>query len=891
MLSELEFESWSKKMNLLNIAKVVINRIRTSPPSRNVGGGKYNVWGKYPSVKMGMTIQFESHKVELPAIYHMEHDENVLEYYDQPFPIKLTYASKNNKNIGVLSTPDFFLIRKDGAMWEEWKTEVELIKLSEKSPNRYFKDEYGVWRCPPGEVYAQQYGLKYVVRSDSEINWVLLRNLMFLEDYFLDKNYQVSDASRKEILEIVEKDQGITISDIFEVIKVASIDDVYQLIAIEEIYIDIFSFLIADRKTAKVFSDREWGKAYTTMSLCNTDSTLKSSLINLDIGKKFFWNEIEWTLLYISDNSYSLLSMEHNVIDIPKETFHIYLNSGKIWTNCDATSDNMISEINSILMSASKKDLETATYHYDSIKPYLLGEKTENPTVSARTLRSWLKKYRESEKVYNNGFIGLIPKTKNRGNYERKLPSETIQLMNKYIGDEYGIYKQKTRFVVYGQFVNECEKEGILEPTYKTFCQEIKRYRKEVLARQREGDRAAYKYESFYWELSMTTPRHGDRPFEICHIDHTELDIELISSETGKNLGRPWLTLLQDAYDRKILSFYLTFDPPSYRSNMVVLRACVRRFNRLPQTVIVDGGKEFSSVYFESLLAMYQVSKKTRPAAKARFGSVIERLFGTSNKQFIHNLRGNTQITKNVRQVTKSVNPKNLSVWTLRDLNDALGQWCYVEYDNREHSTLGISPNEAFERENKMVGERRTRFISYDENFIMMTLPSPKSERVKVQPSIGVRINYIDYWSDEMKEPRIEKQKVFVKYDPFDIGIAYAFINKQWVCCHSQYYTIFKGKTEKELSLIIEEIRKGNRNASRKTNINAKTLANFITNAEATEVILLQRIKDRENLALPTIDSNYRPKNIELHEDEIDTSTTSIEGEDISQELYLYGVD
>jgi hypothetical protein len=33
---------------------------------------------------MGMSIQFESHRVELWAIYAMERDDNVLEYYDQP---------------------------------------------------------------------------------------------------------------------------------------------------------------------------------------------------------------------------------------------------------------------------------------------------------------------------------------------------------------------------------------------------------------------------------------------------------------------------------------------------------------------------------------------------------------------------------------------------------------------------------------------------------------------------------------------------------------------------------------------------------------------------------------------------------------------------------------
>ena len=138
----------------------------------------------------------------------------------------------------------------------------------------------------------------------------------------------------------------------------------------------------------------------------------------------------------------------------------------------------------------------------------------------------------------------------------------------------------------------------------------------------RQGRRAAYQHKKFYWELSRTTPRHGDRPFEIGHIDHTEADIELVSSETGRKLDRPWLTLLTDAYSRRILAIYLTFDPPSYRSCLMVLRVCVKRYGRLPQTIVVDNGAEFGSTYFETLLATFECNKKQRPPAQARFGSV-----------------------------------------------------------------------------------------------------------------------------------------------------------------------------------------------------------------------------------------------------------------------------
>jgi len=61
----------------------LIARIRFSPPARRVQGHAGNVCGTYPSRKMGVTIQFESHFVELGAIYLMEHYEEVQEYWSE----------------------------------------------------------------------------------------------------------------------------------------------------------------------------------------------------------------------------------------------------------------------------------------------------------------------------------------------------------------------------------------------------------------------------------------------------------------------------------------------------------------------------------------------------------------------------------------------------------------------------------------------------------------------------------------------------------------------------------------------------------------------------------------------------------------------------------------
>lgn len=346
----------------------------------------------------------------------------------------------------------------------------------------------------------------------------------------------------------------------------------------------------------------------------------------------------------------------------------------------------------------------------------------------------------------------------------------------------------------------------------------------------------------------MTTPRHGDRPVEICHLDHTQADLELRCSETGINLGRPWLTLLTDAYSRRILSLWLTFDPPSYRSCMMALRECVRRHGRLPQILVVDGGVEFASVYFETLLARYECIRKTRPAAQPRFGSVCERIFGTATTQFFHNLAGNTQLTQCVRQVTKAVAPRTQAVWTLGPLAERLQEWAYEIYDTATHPALGQSPRATYVQGLQNTGVRPHRLIPYDEEFLLWTRPTTSKGTAKVLPGRGVRIHNLLYWCEAFRNPQIEGTRVAVRYDPYDAGRAWAACGstgrQHWFECHSEYYTVLRGRSEKELLLATQELRARRSQSAQHFSVNAKQLAVFLQSAEAEEALHKQRLRD-----------------------------------------------
>src|SRR5206468_3711650 len=140
--------------------------------------------------------------------------------------------------------------------------------------------------------------------------------------------------------------------------------------------------------------------------------------------------------------------------------------------------------------------------------------------VTRRTLQRWESGFRQAEAIHQCGFIGLLPQIKLSGNRTPRLPEQTRQLMEETIGQEYEKASQPTRFAVWSKLRRECEGRGLRGPSYRTFCHYIDRRPRQEQIKKRRGRRAAYEVQEFYYELTERTPRHGDRPFEIAHIDH-----------------------------------------------------------------------------------------------------------------------------------------------------------------------------------------------------------------------------------------------------------------------------------------------------------------------------------------------------------------------------------
>jgi putative transposase len=109
-----------------------------------------------------------------------------------------------------------------------------------------------------------------------------------------------------------------------------------------------------------------------------------------------------------------------------------------------------------------------------------------------------------------------------------------------------------------------------------------------------------------------------------------------------------------------------------------------------------------------------------------------------------------------------------------------------------------------------------------------------------------VRVNYLYYWSEAFRDPRVEETQVPVRYDPFDLGTAFAYVQGRWVRCRSEYYLQLRGHSERELQIASAEMHKRYQNHAGEAAITAKRLATLLADSLAHEEVLMQRLQDLE---------------------------------------------
>lgn len=807
-----------------------VERARRDGPDRQIARKGNNSNYVIPSQKIGFTVACES-RLEYAFAVQCEYDNDCIEYHPQ-VALKIDVQTGDRKS-SRWTYADFLVLTENKIELIECKPEGQLKKAAADGSDRYsFDDATQRWRSLPGEAASMVYGVGFRVVSDRQINSNYVRNCILLSAYFNEQ--PLPQKYRARMHEAFASKAEWTLADLSREVGGARI--ALTAIAHGLIFADLNSALLCKPNHCLVYKDaltasiqREWrAKPF---------SGLQTSAINAAPGQQLEWDGVRWNVGVVGKSKIFLnrvceRSGDHLSAQLSIGQFRDLVRTQDL-RPLPCNKSPVREAIDQRLLQCSPKDMKVAVATYEAIRPALITGKTSAivgmpPTTARRHVRRW----RCAEEQCGYGFIGLLPGL--RGNRSLKIPPATTEFVLEFIKEHYLIENAPTKKQVYTLYQASCSERGTPPVSDETFYRIIRQQDKYTVALKRFGRKAALQVQPVHQGLAIIPP-HGDAAFQVFHIDHTQLEIALVSSMTERETDRPWLTILKDAYSRLVVGMYLSFDPPSYRSVMMALRDCVRRHNRLPMSIVCDGGKEFESKYFAELRMIFGIDFVRRGSTRA--GAPIESAFASLEAQLIHFMYGHTQAMQQPRNVSASHNPHDLAVWTFERLHTHLEEYLFQIYPNLDHQGILDTPLNRFERSVRDTGLPENGFISYDDNFLLITAPRARRETYKISYQRGLHVNHLDYGHPTLRTAELDGTQVAVRYDPFDASHIWAHVRNTWIECRC-YSEELRGVSERELRFAIEEINADARRTSRRYRVNTATLAAFFRKIRAEEANL-----------------------------------------------------
>jgi putative transposase len=869
MLTEQQLVEQFDRLQIPDEGRKRIRHIRDNPPSATSSTSKKAGKTRYTSLKMPFVVEAAADSTEWAAMVHWDHDNETDEFYPQPEPLKITHkVGTSDATTTHLTRTDYLRVTKTAFIFTECKTEDELDKLAKSSPDRYQRQGDGTWRSPCTELAAAEFGCRFEIRSSRQNNWVLLENRELLKDYYIGTPGEVNQASRRVVAERMKSQGWISTFDLIHMDPAIPADDLYLQIIRGEVFFPLNDLRLSDQDRALVFRDEATYLAFSTfINLEKPVGDDEDFTVSLDADDIFTWDGETWKVVNPGEQKVAIQRIsaneeESNLAELTPKQILALVKQQKITVSAiPRQRDSRSGE--EILRRASPKDIREANLRY----AVLFGRETTEPNpLSARCRRSrfyWQAQYKLGEVQYGNGFIGLLPKRS--GNRKRKASEASLELAVDVIRADWETVRQKKRLTSWGRYsvlarsggtlkdfegkdlpVPVTSAGGLTPVSYVTYCKIIKSRSGYDQAKSRIGEKAAQPLEPEYLSLEQTTPKHGVRKWHIGHIDHTPLPLKFVHSKLGEIVKTIWLSLLIDAFTRKVVAWYLSFDEPSYRSCMMVIRDCVRRHNRVHQRIVCDQGPEFNSEYWEMLCGLLHISKKERRSGRPKEGTVVERVFKTTFEQFISHLMGATEIVERYfRAISPEVDPTRHAQWTMDRMDKGLDKYLTEVYHKNHQAGIGMSPDEADALSLRSHGLRLHRVISYNDAFIAQTCPAVHRGTAKITPQ-GIKCNYRWFNCAEFGLPGLMGTRVPGRYDPFNAGVAWAFLNGKWHMCASEHYAIFSTYSERAIKLATERLHLLDRRSGRAIFINAERLAQFLMTTEGEEATAVQTLHDEE---------------------------------------------
>lgn len=157
--------------------------------------GRKNVVGKFPSLKMGRMIAFES-TLELDYLHLLEYEQEVSWFEEQPLTLAYEFEGEAHHY-----TPDFHLIRRG----QDWLTECK--------PDKFVKTEENQRKFAAAESWCEARGWRFKVVTDEELRLgCRLKNVKFLWPF---ARHSIGPAIRSRLqARLLEANTPLTVLDL-----------------------------------------------------------------------------------------------------------------------------------------------------------------------------------------------------------------------------------------------------------------------------------------------------------------------------------------------------------------------------------------------------------------------------------------------------------------------------------------------------------------------------------------------------------------------------------------------------------------------------------------------------------------------------------------------------
>ncbi|MHB8629866.1 MAG: transposase [Aggregatilineales bacterium] len=283
------------------------------------------------------------------------------------------------------------------------------------------------------------------------------------------------------------------------------------------------------------------------------------------------------------------------------------------------------------------------------------------------------------------------------------------------------------------------------------------------------------------------------RILERVEIDHTPLHLFVVDLEDRLPIGRPTLTLATDCYSKMPFGFEVSFHPGSYLTVMRCLRHgilpkpdCQQLYDTahpfpvygLPETVVVDRGREFVGNSLLDALGMLGIIREVMPGRTPWYKGSIERFFRTQNQALLEGVPGYTFSNCFTRA---DYDPQQDACLSLSAFYELLHVFLLDVYAQRWHEGIQDIPARRWER-SLQTGMMPCLYHDAEELRILLCA---SEERTLTRQ--GIEWETLYYHSADLARLRVtaSEKRVRFRYDPDDLGQIYVYdpssLERHWL--------------------------------------------------------------------------------------------------------------